>query len=398
MMNIEKRDVIHTRILQAVSNSSSDEELCETIAQMAVTEGNYVYSPLLSVLTSVELDADLSKEIWERAIKHSKSLSSSLERPVGVVVALHDLLANIERQITRPKIIELDIYSKIVKSMVTDGLTGLYNSVFFREELEREIEKCNRYGSFASLIIFSIDNFKKFNDTYGRQSGDMALKEFASVMKEKSRKVDLLARYDDEKFACLLPMTNTNEAFVVAERTREAIEKCDIPLGRGSSDFGRITCSGGIATLGSEIMDSADQLIDRAERALYRAKAEGKNHIFVDFFEKREVVRLDFPLLLSYRKTDETTDKKHVVNVINFGGCGVLLQCAEKLALSSMIDLEFSLSDLSDDKFMVSGKVVRIEEREDGQIDVAVQFLEINQQDRTKIYRILYKQKKTNLD
>jgi len=98
---------------------------------MAVTEGNYVYSPLLSVLTSVELDADLSKEIWERAIKHSKSLSSSLERPVGVVVALHDLLANIERQITRPKIIELDIYSKIVKSMVTDGLTGLYNSVFF---------------------------------------------------------------------------------------------------------------------------------------------------------------------------------------------------------------------------------------------------------------------------
>jgi diguanylate cyclase (GGDEF)-like protein len=398
MINIEKRDVIHTRILQAVNNSSSDEELCEIIEQLAVTEGNDIYSPLLTVLTSVELDPDLSKEIWERAIKHSEALSNSLERPVGVVVALHDLLTNIERQITRPKIIELDIYSKIVQSMVTDGLTGLYNSVFFQAELEREIEKCNRYGSFASLIIFSIDNFKKFNETYGRQSRDMALKEFASVMKENSRKVDLLARYDEEKFACLLPMTNTNEAFVVADRTREALEKRDIPLGRGSSHFGRITCSGGIATLGSEIMDSADQLIDRAERALYRAKAEGKNHIFVDFFEKREVVRLDFPLLLSYRKTDETTDEKHVVKMINFGGCGVLLQCTEKLELSSMVDLEFSLSDLSDDKFMVSGKVVRIEENKDGQIDVAVQFLEINQQDRTKIYRILYKQKKTNLD
>jgi diguanylate cyclase (GGDEF)-like protein len=398
MMNIEKRDGIHTRILQAVNNSSSDEELCETIAHMVVTEGDDVYSPLLSALTSVELDPDLSKEIWERAIKHRESLSNSLGRPVGVVVALHDLLANIERQITRPKIIELDIYSKIVQSMVTDGLTGLYNSVSFQAELEREIERCNRYGSFASLIIFSIDNFKKFNDTYGRQSGDMALKEFASVMKEKSRKVDLLARYDEETFACLLPMTNTNKALMVAERIREAIEKRDIPLGRGSSHFGRITCSGGIAALGSEILDSADQLIDRANRALYRAKAEGKNHIFVDFFEKREVVRLDFPLLLSYRKTDETTDEKHDVKMINFGGCGVLLQCTEKLALSSMIDIEFSLSDISDEKFIVSGKVVRIEEKESGQIDVAVQFVEINQEDRTKIYRILYKQKKTTVD
>jgi c-di-GMP-binding flagellar brake protein YcgR len=84
--------------------------------------------------------------------------------------------------------------------------------------------------------------------------------------------------------------------------------------------------------------------------------------------------------------------------MINFGGCGVLLQCTEKLALSSMIDLEFSLSDLSGEKFIVSGKVVRVEEKESGQIDVAVQFLEINQEDRTKIYGILYKQKKTNLD
>jgi hypothetical protein len=100
MMNSEKRDVIRTRILQAVNSSSSDEELCEIIAHMAVTDGDDVYSPLLSALTSVELDPDLSKEIWERAIKHRESLSNSLERPVSVVVALHDLLAGIERQIT----------------------------------------------------------------------------------------------------------------------------------------------------------------------------------------------------------------------------------------------------------------------------------------------------------
>jgi len=113
--------------------------------------------------------------------------------------------------------------------------------------------------------MFDIDNFKRFNDTYGHQAGDMALREFALVMNEKARQVDLLARYGGEEFACILPLTNTNGAIIVAERIREAIEKRAIPLRRGSSEFAHITCSGGIATFGGEIDDFSEQLIDKAD-------------------------------------------------------------------------------------------------------------------------------------
>lgn len=393
MLTIEDRNDIHTRVLEVVNNSSTDDELCETVEQMAITKGDEVYSSLLEVLASVEFDVNLAKQIWERVLEHDRSLTRSLNRPVGVVVALHDLLANIERHITRPKIIELDIYSKIAKSAITDGLTGLYNSAFFRAELEKEIEKCTRYGSFVSLIIFDIDNFKRFNDTYGHQAGDMALREFAAVMKEKTRQIDLLARYGGEEFAYLLPMTNTEGALVVADRVREAIEKRDIPLRKGSSQFARITCSGGVATFGGEIADFAEQLVDKADRALYRAKAEGKNRICVDFYEKREFVRIGFPLLLSYKKTDAKGEEQ-TLKMINFGGGGVLFRCSERLEISSLIELEFSIPDLPKEKMKVLGRVVRIEEVGVEQIDVGVRFLEMDQKDRTKIYRILFEQKK----
>jgi diguanylate cyclase (GGDEF)-like protein len=393
MLNVEERDDIHARILETVNNCSSDNELCEDIEHMAITAGNEVYSSLLGILTNIEFDADLAKQLWERVLEHNKSLTESLKRPVGVVVALHDLLANIERQISRTKIIELDIYRKIAKSAITDGLTGLHNSAFFRAELEKEIEKCSRYGSFVSLIMFDIDNFKRFNDTYGHQAGDMALRKFALVMNEKARQVDLLARYGGEEFACILPLTNTNGAIIVAERIREAIEKRAIPLRRGSSEFAHITCSGGIATFGGEIADFSEQLIDKADRALYRAKAEGKNRICTDFFEKREFVRIGFPLLLSYRKTDER-DENQAITMINFGGGGVLFRCSEHFEISSLIELEVSVPDLQNEKLKVLGRVVRIEEAGEGHVDVGVRFLEMDQKDRTKIYRILFEQKK----
>jgi diguanylate cyclase (GGDEF)-like protein len=393
MMTVEKHDDLRTCIHQVVNDSGSDDEMCEKIAHMAMTDGNEVYSSLLEVLTSIEMDADSAKQIWERAIEHEKYLTKALDRPVGVVVALHDLMTNIERQIARPKIVELDIFSKIAKSAVTDGLTGLYNYVFFRAELEKEIEKCTRFGSFISLIMFDIDDFKRFNDTYGHRAGDMALREFAAVMREQARQIDILARYGGEEFACILPMTNTSGALVVAERIRSTIEKHDIPLEKDRSQFARITCSGGVATFGGELEDFSEQLIEKADRALYRAKAQGKNCIFVEFVEKREFLRIGFPLLLSYRRVNEKV-KEDAIKTINLGGGGVLFRCSEKLEMSSVIEMEFSIPDLPEERLIVLGRVVRLEEMDDGHIDVGVRFLEIDRQDRTKLYRILFEQKK----
>jgi diguanylate cyclase (GGDEF)-like protein len=395
MLNIEKRDAIHDRVLKAVTDSASEDELCKAIEQMSATDGNDVYSSLLSVLASVDFDADLSKELWERAMEHGKSIASSLNRPVGIFVALHDLLTNIEVKMTRPKIIELALYNKIEKSAVTDGLTGLHNYAHFREELGKEIEQCTRYGSCTSLIIFDLDNFKRFNDTYGHQSGDMALKAFAAVMKEKTRAIDIVARYGGEEFVCVLPMTNTKGALLVAERIRKAIENRDIATRSGNPAFARVTCSGGIVTLVGRTMVSAEQLIDKADRALYRAKEEGKNRIVVSSFENREHFRIEVPILLSYSTIDKQ-DEAHAVKIINFGWGGVLFRCTERFDIFSLIRLELSIPDIPNEKMKALGKVVRTKELEDGQVDVAVQFLDIKQQDRNRIYRVLFGQRVTH--
>jgi diguanylate cyclase (GGDEF)-like protein len=393
MLEIEKRDAIHARVLQAVNNSISDDDLRHAIEQLAIIEGDEVYSALLRVLASVEFDAALAKQLWERAIEHDESLAKSLGRPVGMLVALHDFLTNIEHHISKLKIIAIDVYSKIAKSAITDGLTGLFNSTYFKAELEREIDKCARYGSFVSLIMFDIDDFKKFNDTFGHPSGDRALKEFSSLMREKARQVDLLARYGGEEFVCILPNTNSIGALALAERIRESIIMRGIPVNGMLLRVAHITCSGGIATFGGDIVLSGEQLLDKADQALYRAKKEGKNRICVDFFERREFVRIGFPLLLNYRKMDKKSEEKNVV-MINFSVGGILFRSSEKFELTSLIELEIPIPDVPHHKMKVPSRVIRTKELPDGQVEVAVRFLEVEQQDRNKIYRMLFERKK----
>ncbi len=167
-----------------------------------------------------------------------------------------------------------------------DGLTGLFNHRHFHEVLEQELERSKRHSRFLSLIIFDIDYFKKFNDTYGHLIGDQVLRSIAGRMKRVTRTSDTLCRYGGEEFAIILPETNAAGLRVFGERVRRGIESMEISTkGHGL----RVTVSVGGTTLEPN-MDIAhkDTLIEVADKAVYNSKDMGRNRF--SFFPLQEYV------------------------------------------------------------------------------------------------------------
>jgi two-component system cell cycle response regulator len=159
-----------------------------------------------------------------------------------------------------------------------DGLTGVHNHRFFQNALDQEISRATRNNSTISLLFIDIDFFKKFNDTYGHQVGDFVLARFAATIRENLRQYDVLARYGGEEFVVILPETITEEALVVGEKLRAAIEET---IFRDNREEYRVTASFGQAagTPATEDLFSKDNLISQADQALYEAKEKGRNRV-----------------------------------------------------------------------------------------------------------------------
>ncbi len=164
--------------------------------------------------------------------------------------------------------------TKLFKLAITDGLTDLFLVRHFKIKLNEEIKRSRRYGKIFSVVFFDIDHFKKFNDTYGHQVGDEVLKQVAAVFRESLREdIDLPARYGGEEMIALLPETNAEGAYVVAERLRSRIEQHEFT---GWESPLHVTISIGVAEFPLHDTDPLE-LIRKADTALYECKKLGRN-------------------------------------------------------------------------------------------------------------------------
>ena len=164
------------------------------------------------------------------------------------------------------------LFRQVQTQAMTDGLTGLYNHGYFQERLDREIKLADRNNNQVSLILLDLDHLKRINDTHGHRTGDAALCHVASIMQGAVREVDVCARYGGEEFVVILPQCDRESAIDVAERLRQSISSS--PVSRAE----QITASIGVATYPSGAKNK-EELIEMADRAMYLAKAAGRNRV-----------------------------------------------------------------------------------------------------------------------
>jgi diguanylate cyclase len=166
---------------------------------------------------------------------------------------------------------------RIRREAITDGLTGLANRKAFDQQIGRICRDAKRTGETFSLIMIDIDHFKAFNDKYGHQIGDQVLRLVALTLIDEVKGQDMVARYGGEEFAVILPGTDMHGASYVAENLRKAVERKEV-INRSTGDnLGQITISLGLAAFISN--ENAEDLIRRADRALYDSKHKGRNQV-----------------------------------------------------------------------------------------------------------------------
>jgi diguanylate cyclase len=201
----------------------------------------------------------LAKENTKHVMKHNKTLEVALEKSTVEIERLrHDL-------------------EQVKKESLTDSLTGISNRKAFDAEIQREIRDAIEDGSTFSLLMLDIDHFKEFNDTYGHQVGDQVLRLVGKSLTDGIKGRDFAARYGGEEFVIILPETELTHAVAVANNLRKHVSAKEI-INRNSGDkLGRITLSVGVTEFSGD--ETAEEVIERADSALYTAKHGGRNQV-----------------------------------------------------------------------------------------------------------------------
>jgi diguanylate cyclase (GGDEF)-like protein len=361
----------------------SDDRFAAELGVLEQTYGLAVYAELIYQLSHLRLPPDDAREHWRRIVAHRNSMQVRLGSFVDLRVALVSYFMNVRQLLRKPKIIEMQLYEETRTQAYEDALTGLRNYRFFTEFVRQEVARSEQYNSPLSLIMIDVDNFKAFNDRHGHEEGNLALAAIADVLRGAIRRVDVLARYGGEEFGLVLPSTPKVAAGQVGERARDAVA-CHAFTSGGPDGRGGLTISLGVATYPADA-SGAEELVRRADSAMYLAKASGKNRL--QYFGKslRSFRRVDVALEGSFRAAP---DRDLPMTTVNVSAGGMLFRCDLEPPKDALVETRLRLPE-SDHDIAASGKVVQVNRGTDGRYDVAVRIMEMNADDRYRLARFL---------
>ena len=220
-------------------------------------------------------------------ISEGKLLGSIVTKSTDNILSAKEIsyLEQLTNQ-TATTISRANIYAEILKHATLDALTGFNNRRQLEERIKQEVSSAKRQKRNLCAIMTDVDFFKSANDTYGHAVGDLVLKTIARVIKMQLRDYDIAGRYGGEEFSIILPYTKLPEAQMVAERLRKAVEKTKIDISKVNSDVTEknigVTISLGVAEYSPD--DDENTLLQKADKALYKAKENGRNR--VEIYEK----------------------------------------------------------------------------------------------------------------
>jgi len=214
-----------------------------------------------------KIKAIAEPEIWGILEKHLLELHAANQKANTELMAAEEKLKNQEEQVL-----------KIERKMRNDPLTGVLNRQAMEEDLSNEFSRSKRYNKVFGIVMADIDHFKKVNDTYGHSVGDEALKCFAKILKKCLREVDVIYRFGGEEFLILLPETNADPSLITALRLQKSVESHVMKSIIDPSLQLQITASFGVSVY-KDNDESYQDLMQRADQALYLAKENGRNRV-----------------------------------------------------------------------------------------------------------------------
>jgi len=252
------------------------------------------YKITLAIMQPIEALSEGAQRIAEGQVDYQIPLPANNDDELGLLTRTFNLMMaklrsnqlEIEQDRFRlgEKNDELQRANEILSQLsITDGLTKLHNHRYFQDHLTREIKRVSRTNSPLSLILIDIDDFKLLNDTHGHAAGDEVLVSLASIMNDSARESDLIARYGGEEFVILMPNTDLAGAVHLAEKIRIAVETTRLIIGDNMKPID-ITISLGVALFSGD----RREFFTEADRALYEAKAAGKNCVVIAGSEPRQ--------------------------------------------------------------------------------------------------------------
>lgn len=312
-------------------------------------ENTPVFSTAVRFLFHLKVDDSEGEALLARVLEHRRDLIRLLGRDPGLRVAAMDYLSNVDRRYENPKIVEMQEYEETERSARTDTLTGLSNRRVFRETLDAEIRRSRRYRWPATVLMLDLDHFKAVNDTHGHALGDGVLRRVGGIVLQAVRDADAACRIGGEEFAVVLPETAREGGYAVAERIRRRVERGfqDAPV---EGHDVPMTVSAGLAIFPEDALH-ADELIARADEALYGAKHGGRNRVCVYYREKRGALR--FPVKAGLAVQIGSSPGPGA-RALNLSRTGMLLDAGSGLTVAERISLKL------DEDLRLSGHVVRV--------------------------------------
>lgn len=355
-----------------------DEEVERQLARLVERHREVAYSELIYLLSHLRFEPMEAAGHWRKIVELRREMQLRLESPIDLRVALVSYFLEVHRRLESPTFIEMKLFEEARELAYRDELTGLRNYRFFDEFLRREVSRGNRYRSQVSLVLIDIDDFKSYNDHLGHLAGNQALVGVADLITASLRDVDVAVRFGGEEFAVVAPETPKLGAQKLAQRIRDRVERQSFP-GEERQPGGRLTVSLGVASYPGDA-DSAEDLVRRADQALYLGKASGKNQVRLYGDERRAFRRATLCLggALHYGAQEAG------LTTLNLSEGGVRFRTELSVPEGALIDLRLRLGG-EGSEISVCARVVESSDAAGGGCEAAARFLDMYSRDRERL-------------